>query len=167
MQDLQVGSLTFNFPNSWQVSKYDEWDFYRNQFLKMLDGIKAVDLIAIENQVVWLIEAKDYRSHRREKTISLVDEVAKKVVWTLSAMIPAKINASNSFESNFAKDVCNTTKVRIVLHLEQSVKTSKLFPRAVDPTKVQLKLRTLIKPIDPHPKVVESTQMQNLAWTVT
>ena len=167
MQDLQVGSLTFNFPNSWQVSKYDEWDFYRNQFLKMLDGIKAVDLIAIENQVVWLIEAKDYRSHRREKTISLVDEVAKKVVWTLSAMIPAKINASNSFESNFAKDVCNATKVRIVLHLEQSVKTSKLFPRAVDPTKVQLKLRTLIKPIDPHPKVVESTQMQNLAWTVT
>jgi len=167
MQDLQVGSLTFNFPNSWQVSKYDEWDFYRNQFLKMLDGIKAVDLIAIENQVVWLIEAKDYRSHRREKTISLVDEVAKKVVWTLSAMIPAKINASNSFESNFAKDVCNTTKVRIVLHLEQSVKTSKLFPRAVDLTKVQLKLRTLIKPIDPHPKVVESTQMQNLAWTVT
>lgn len=121
MQDFQVDSLIFSFPNSWQVSKYDEWDFYRKQFLKMLDGIKAVDLIAIENQVVWLIEAKDYRSHRRKKTIDLVDEVAEKVVWTLSAMIPAKINASNSFESNFAQDVCNATRVRIVLHLSKNV----------------------------------------------
>ncbi len=167
MQSFQVDSLTFHFSHSWQVSKYDEWAFYRDQFIEIGDRIKAVDLIAIENRVVWLIEAKDYRYHRRTKTIGIADEVAEKVFCTLAAMLPAKINASDPSEKNFAKDVCNGQKLRIVLHLEQPVKHSKLFPRAFDPTKVQLKLRTRVKPIDPHPKVVESANMQRLAWTVT
>jgi len=165
MQSFQVDSLTFHFPHSWQVSKYDEWSFYRNQFYKMWNGIKAVDLIAVENGVVWLIEAKDYRQHRRTKLIDLADEVADKVFCTLAAMLPAKINASEPSEKNFARDVCAGQRLRIVLHLEQPVKHSKLFPR-IDSANVQLKLRTRIKPIDPHPKVVESTNMQRLAWTV-
>ncbi|PZU92354.1 MAG: hypothetical protein DCE90_18400 [Pseudanabaena sp.] len=167
MQSFQVDSLTFHFPHSWRVSKYDEWSFYDHQFSEMWDRIKAVDLIAIENGVVWLIEAKDYRQHRRTKTIHIADEVADKVFCTLAAMLPAKINASDPSEKNFARDVCAGQRLRIVLHLEQPKKHSTLFPRAIDPTKVQLKLRTLIKPIDPHPKVVESTNMQRLAWTVT
>ena len=167
MQSFQVDSLTFHFPNSWQVCKYDEWAFYRNQFSKMRDEIKAVDLIAIENGVVWLIEAKDYSQHRRKKKIAIADEVAEKVFCTLAAMLPAKINASDLSERNFAKDICNGQELRIVLHLEQPKKHSKLRPRAINPADVQLKLRTLIKPIDPHPKVVESGYMQDLAWTVT
>jgi hypothetical protein len=82
-------------------------------------------------------------------------------------MLPAKINASDLSERNFAKDICNGQELRIVLHLEQPKKHSKLRPRAINPADVQLKLRTLIKPIDPHPKVVESGYMQDLAWTVT
>jgi len=35
MMDIQVDSLTFSFPDSWEVSKYDEWTFYRNQFSRM------------------------------------------------------------------------------------------------------------------------------------
>ena len=167
MQSFPVDSLTFHFPNSWQVGKYDEWAFYRNQFYKMWNGIKAVDLIAVENGVVWLIEAKDYRQNKRMKAIDIADEVADKVFCTLAAILPAKINASDLSERNFAKDICNGQRLRVVLHLEQPVKHSKLFPRAIDPTKVQLKLKTLIKPIDPHPKVVESANMQHLAWTVT
>jgi hypothetical protein len=82
-------------------------------------------------------------------------------------MLPAKIHASDISESNFAGEILKGQQLRVVLHLEQPVKTSKLFPRAIDPSKVQLKLRSLIKPIDPHPKVVESNQMQRLQWTVT
>ncbi|VXD20316.1 conserved hypothetical protein [Planktothrix serta PCC 8927] len=167
MVTVTVDSLTFDFPDSWSVTKYDDWAFYQNQFSKMWDGIKAVDLLAIENQVTWLIEVKDYRQHPRTKTIDLADEVAKKVFSTLAAMLPAKINASVIEECNFAGKVLKTTQLRVVLHLEQPEKDSKLFPRAIDPSNVQLKLRTLIKPIDPHPKVVESTQMRGLEWTVT
>jgi hypothetical protein len=167
MINVQVDSLTFTFSPSWRVCKYDEWTFHQKQFSKMWPGVKAVDLIAIESQVVWFIEAKDYRQQPRTKTIDLADEVAKKVFCTLAAMLPAKVNASDAFESHFAKGVAGSQKLCVVLHLEQPMKTSKLFPRAIDPSKVQLKLRGIIKPIDPHSKVVESAQMQGLAWTVT
>lgn len=165
MINVQVDGLTFIFPDSWKVSKYDEWAFYRNQFSKMWNGIKAVDLLAIENQVIWFIEVKDYRTSRRTKALDLADEVAQKVFSTLAAMLPAKVNSSVTDEHDFAGEVVKATKLRVVLHLEQPLKKSKLFPR-IDPANVQLKLRTLIKPIDPHPKVVESTQMQHLEWTV-
>lgn len=166
MTDVQVDGLTFTFPPSWKACKYDEWAFYRNQFFKMWSGIKAVDLIAIEGQDIWFIEVKDYRRQRRTKTIDLAEEVATKVFCTLAAILPAKSNASDPLEKHFAEEVTDGRSLRVVLHLEQPLKTSKLFPRAIDPSKVQLKLRGIIKPIDPHPKVVESTQMQGLAWTV-
>lgn len=166
MTDVQVDSLTFTFPSSWKICKYDEWAFYRNQFSKMWSGIKAVDLIAVESQVIWLIEAKDYRQQSRTKAEDLADEVAKKVFCTLAAILPAKVNASDISEKHFAEKAIDAQKLRVVLHLEQPVKSSKLFPRAIDPSKLQLKLRGIIKPIDPHPMVVESTQMQGLAWTV-
>lgn len=166
MIDIHVDSLIFSFPDSWEVSKYDEWAFYKNQFLKMWPEIKGVDLIAIDGGVIWLIEAKDYRQYSRTKKVELTEEVAKKVFCTLAAMLPAKLNASDSLERNFAAQVVRGQQLRVVLHLEQPLKHSILFPRAIDPSKVQLKLRTLIKPIDPHPKVVESTQMQSLPWTV-
>jgi len=166
MTNVQVDSLTFTFPSSWKACKYDEWAFYRNQFSQMWPGIKAVDVIVIDSQIIWLIEAKDYRQQRRTKTIDLADEVAKKVFCTLAAMLPAKVNASNSSEKSFAGEVMDGQMLRVVLHLEQPAKTSKLFPRAIDPSNVQLKLRGLIKPIDPHPMVVEAAQMRGLAWTV-
>jgi hypothetical protein len=166
MINVEVDGLTFTFPDSWKVSKYDDWAFYRNQFSEMWNGIKAVDLIAIDNQVTWLIEVKDYRTSRRTKTLDLWDEVAQKVFCTLAAMLPAKVHASVTDERNFAGEVVKASRLRVVLHLEQPLKHSKLFPRVFDPANIEIKLRTLIKPIDPHPKVVESTQMQGLAWTV-
>lgn len=166
MTTVRVDRLHFTFSASWQVSKYDDWAFYRHQFVKMWDGIKAVDLIALENQCLWLIEVKDYRAVRRTKAVELADEVAQKVFATLAALLPAKVNAVALEERNFAGACVNITQLRVVLHLEQPRKHSKLFPRVIDPANVQLKLRTLIKPIDPHPKVVESTQMQGVAWTV-
>lgn len=166
MTTVRVDRLLFTFSTSWRVSKYDDWAFYRRQFAQMWDGIKAVDLIALENQCLWLIEVKDYRTVRRTKAIDLADEIAQKVFATLAALLPAKVNAAVLEERNFANACVNVTQLRVVLHLEQPRKHSKLFPRVIDPANVQLKLRTLIKPIDPHPKVVESTQMQGVAWTV-
>jgi hypothetical protein len=53
------------------------------------------------------------------------------------------------------------------LHLEQPATHSKLFPRAIDPANVLMKLKQLVKPIDPHPLVVETGHMASLTWTVT
>jgi hypothetical protein len=81
-------------------------------------------------------------------------------------MLPAKCNASDPSEKAFAQEVAQGQRLHVVLHLEQPAKHSKLSPRAIDPANVQLKLKAIIKPIDPHPKVVESTQMGKLAWQV-
>ncbi|WP_332866918.1 hypothetical protein [Pannus brasiliensis] len=133
----------------------------------MWDGIKAVDLIAINERDIWLIEVKDYRQSPRTKPQDLSEEVAQKVFSTLAAMLPAKVNALDLSESDFAREVLNGTRLHVVLHLEQPRQHSRLFPRAINPANVQLKLRSSIKPIDPHPKVVESTNMRGLEWRVT
>lgn len=166
MTDIEVDSLRFTFPPAWNVSKYDEWAFYRNQFSKMWSAIKAVDLIAVNGQDIWLIEVKDYRRYPRTKSIDLADEIAQKLFCTLAAMLPAKVNASSLEEQQFAQCVMNRQRLRVVLHLEQPKQHSKLFPRAINPSNIQIQLRRIIKPIDPRPVVVESSQMQGLEWTV-
>lgn len=165
MPDIQVDSLIFRFPNNWQVAKYDDWGFYRTGFSRMWDGIKSIDLLAVDpRKTAWLIEAKDYRNNPRTKPSDLSEEVARKVFDTLAALLPAKINASEPSERSIAKTVLNAKKLRVALQLEQPVKHSKLRPRAINPADIQQKLRQLLKPIDVHPSVVERGRMGALVW---
>lgn len=167
MHSVVVDGVTFEFPSDWAVSKYDDWSFYRNQFCKMQDGIKALDLFVIEDEkVLWLIEVKDYRRNRREKKIPLCAEVSKKVIDSLSGLLPAKANANDLDEKAFAKSALACRRLRVVLHLEQPVNGNKLFPRAFNPAIVQQKMRQMLKPIDPHPIVAESANMHGLQWLV-
>ncbi|MFQ3680614.1 MAG: hypothetical protein SNJ60_08940 [Pseudanabaenaceae cyanobacterium] len=133
----------------------------------MWAGIKGVDLIAIHEKEVWLIEVKDYREHPRTKTLDLAEEVARKVFDTLAALLPAKIHANEPAEKEFAKHVIQGQSLRVILHLEQPRQHSKLRPRAIDPADVQQKLRQTLKPIDPHPKVRECGRMEGLPWQVS
>jgi hypothetical protein len=168
MPSVDVDGLKFDFPTSWQASKYDEWSFYKNQFIRMWDGIKAIDLLAVDpDKTAWLIEVKDYRNHARTKPSDLGGEVARKVFDTLAAMLPAKVNANETEEVTMATAVLKAKRLRVVLHLEQPKKQSALRPRAIDPANVQQTLRRLLKPIDAHPSVVETTRMGSLAWSVT
>ena len=167
MQRHNVDGLNFDFPDDWQVSKYDAWSFYRNQFIRMWDGIKSLDLLAIDpDKTTWLIEVKDYRVNQRIKPSDLGEEVAHKVFDTLAAIIPAKINATNSNEKRLARAVSASRKLRVVLHLEQPEKHSKLRPRAINPADVQQKMRQLLKPVDAHPRVVDMRSMRGLEWQV-
>ena len=87
--------------------------------------------------------------------IPIVDEVAHKVRDTLAGLLAASVNATVDEEKQFARKCCRSRRLRVVLHLEQPEQTSKLFPRPFDPANVQLKLRTLLKGIDPHSRVVD------------
>ncbi|MDH4555719.1 hypothetical protein E8F11_11120 [Pseudomonas sp. BN417] len=166
-QVIQEGRLTFQFPNGALASKYDEWAHYRRQFNKAFGGTKAVDILYSEGRMAWLIEVKDYREHRRTKTIDLADEVAIKVRDTLSGLVSAKINANDPDELKVAKEILKSTRLRVVLHLEQPQKHSKLRPRAIDPAAVSQKLRGLLKAIDPHPSVVDQDTLNaEMTWTV-
>lgn len=168
MPMLHVDGLDFDFPANWQAGKYDEWAFYRKQFSRMWDGIKSLDILAIDPQENgWLIEVKDYRTNLRTKPSELSSEVAHKVFDTLAALLPAKIHAGDPNEKTMARAMCGAKKLRVVLHLEQPATGSKLRPRAINPADIQQKLKQLLKPVDAHPFVAQSMAMGSLAWRVS
>ena len=130
-------------------------------------GIKAVDVIAAAAATTWFIEVKDYRTHTRTKPSDLSQEVADKVFDSLAALLPASINANDARERSVAKKLLGASRLRVVLHIEQPRKHSRLRPRAIDPANVLQKLRSLVKGIDPHPIVADRTAMGGCDWKVS
>lgn len=160
MPVIAVEKLTFSFPDGWQVSKYDDWSFYRNQYGKQDNGIKAVDLLAISDEKdAYLIEVKDYRYPDSEAPSALAEIVAEKVRDTLAALLPARLNANDGDEKSLASALLGCRTLRIVLHVEQR-------RHAIDLADLKQKLRPKLRAIDAHPKIVSMAQMQKLDWTV-
>ena len=190
MPEVTEGELTFTFPDGWDATQADDWSHYRNQFAKHFDsirhcckkcqtaiacpsceakialGAKCIDILAVNGNVTWLIEIKDYRMHQRTKTINIADEIAVKVRDALAMVLTASKNANDPTEKTVAAKAINSTKFRVVLHLEQRTTPSKLFPRAIDSADVLQRLKQLLKSVDPHPLVSEIGKMQGLPWEV-
>ena len=191
MPTLTEGRLMFEFPDGWNVTQLDNWSFYRKQFQKLGNGIrltcghcdaelrckqcdsaktvgiKCVDFLALDaQQICWLIEVKDYTENRRTKTIDLADETALKVRDSLSLLAVASRNANDLDEKSLARRAIDSPRIRVVLHLEQPTKSSRLFPHAIDPAHVRQRLKQLIKSVDPHPQVSGRARMGVAAeWT--
>jgi hypothetical protein len=165
MIQLQEGKLTFSFEGVDAV-QYDNWAFYRRQFNNACGGCKAVDFICQDKHTTWLIEVKDYRVDRRTKLIDLAEEVAIKVRDTLAGLVAAQSNANSDTEKNFASHAVQNN-LRVVLHLEQPRKTTRLFPQVADPAQLKMALKQKIKCIDAHPEICNRTQMKSsMPWTV-
>lgn len=158
--------MELDFPASWQISKYDEWPFYRNGFQLCFDP-KAMDFLALSpDRTLWLIELKDYRQRPRLKTIPLWEEVAIKARDTLAGILAAKMNAHHA-QTALAKECVAAKSVRVVLHLEQTKAPSKTFPLVADRANVQQKLKQKVKAIDAHPLVIETANMSGVPWKAT
>jgi hypothetical protein len=163
---LDVENLSFTFPDTWTVIKFDDTVFYRGQFGKMWEGIKAVDLVAVsDDRTAYLIEVKDYRVAREPGPKELPHLVAAKVFDTLAAQIPCKLNANEDAEQAIAKRVSECLKLVVVLHVEQPLFNKGIF-RPYDPANLQNKLRELIKPIHARPLVLHRQAMGGVLWTV-
>lgn len=168
MTQIIEGRLTFSFPQDVSVSKYDDWAFYRNQVNSAFGGAKAVDIVCADDGLAWLIEVKDYRASRRTKAIDIGDEVAFKVRDTLAGLAAARCYANNPDEKGLARVLLRKPRIRVVLHLEQPAKHSTLFPRAIDPSNVKMKLKQLLRCVDAHPAVVDQHNLKpEMNWTVT
>lgn len=166
-QLITEGSLQFSFPDGKTVSKYDDWVCYR-KFSNAINGTKAVDIVHVDiNKIVWLIEIKDYRVNRRTKPSELSDEIALKVRDTLAGLAVARFQAQVSVEKQVARKVLQARQLRVVLHLEQIKKPSKLFPQSVDLADIHQQLKRLLKAIDAHPCVVDQNTLKStMLWTV-
>lgn len=161
---LNIDGLTFTFPAQWNAGKYDEWSFYRNQFSKQAQGLKAVDAIAVgPDKSAFLIEVKDYRHPETEKPSELANVIAKKVLDTLAAMVPAKLHATDPDERMLAAAFVKCESLRVVAHIELPQHHIPL----VDLADVKQKLAQLLRAVDTHPKIVSRHNMRGMAWTVT
>jgi len=165
--NLSVDGFDLEFPEGWTVGKFDDWKFYRERFFKVRDHLKAMDVIAVcPDRVVYLIEFKDYRGRKREKAETVEEEFIGKSLSTLAALLPAKCNAREAQEQTLAGKALSATKLRLVLHLEQSKPGNKLFPPVTEAAALTQKLRNKLKSIDPHIRVCNSETMANLPWTL-
>ena len=165
---LSEGRLKFDFNEACLAEKYDDWSFFRNQFQTTCGGAKAVDIVCLSRNTSWLIEIKDYRQHQRTKPQDIGDEVALKVRDTLAGLVAAKMKANEPNEKHFAKKALQSKYIKVVLHLEQPAKHSKLFPLAIDPVAVKQSLKRQLKAIDAHPCIVNKNNLSvAMNWTVT
>jgi hypothetical protein len=60
MKTITENRFTFEFPDNFDVIKYDDTHFFRKKFIKISDRTKAVDIIAVNHSTTYLIEIKDY-----------------------------------------------------------------------------------------------------------
>ncbi|GGN46070.1 hypothetical protein [Deinococcus daejeonensis] len=174
MTMLDVDGLSFTFPDDWDVSKFDDWAFCK-RFQNIVPKTGAVDLMAISPAyddgtpiTLWLIEVKDYRQHLRENPSTLDVVIAEKVRGTLAALLPAKLDAHDAGHRRVAGKALNSKRIRILLHLEQPAVRSAYVPNrsAINRANVLADLKTRVRSIDPHPRIVDRTT-PDLPWTVT
>lgn len=165
MPVFSEGNLTFHFPSGDSVAKVDDWAFYRGGFVS-IPGTKSVDFVCVHGDSCWLIEVKDYRFHHRTKTVPLWEEVACKVRDSLAMLAAARCNANNENEKTVAAHSLAARKWRVALHLEQPPTPSRTRPTCFDAASVSMKLRGIVRRIDPHP-VVASMDAPRGHWHAT
>ncbi|MBU4263412.1 MAG: hypothetical protein KKC76_16260 [Proteobacteria bacterium] len=146
-----IDGQRFSFPQGWHVLPYDKSVFHRNHFQSFAGGTKALDLVAISpEQVLWLIEIKDYIRNRRSKKGTVYSEVAEKVKSTLAGLATARIRANNNDECVFANQAMSSRDLRVVLYLDQPRHNSRLFKQVVDPRTATKQLQRAVRAVDPH-----------------
>lgn len=151
---LNEGNLSFELVGVQFAEKYDDWRHYRNTYNSACGSSKAVDFVVSKAGTLWLIEVKDYRRHIRTKPSDLADEVMLKVRDTMSGLVSTAFVGVDPDEKSRARSALSQHRLRVVLHLEQPSKPSRLFPVSVDPAALLMKLRQRLRFADCHPKVV-------------
>ena len=175
MATLRIDSLDFHFSTSIDATKYDESAHYLT-VLRQGDK-KAVDVVAIKlganPDLVWLIEAKDFRIIRgvpkESNTTGLARSLLQKVDDTRDGLNDMATNATDHAERQFAQRAITPTHTKIVLHLEPyQGPATKLLPHNPAAGVLQ-KLKQLVKHIDPEPKVLNigNTRKARVPWTVS
>lgn len=167
---VQEQALAFSFPDAWTVWKYDATGYYTKNLRGFAGGTKGVDIVAFDASSgdLWLIEAKDYRNVRRTKAVDLFREVAMKVRDTLAGLMVLRVRAGGTDKNDAQSVTAGTTRIRVVLHLEQRRHTFKAMPQAVDPKTAHDVLKREVGAVDNQPRVVDvRMQRQPGTWSVT
>ncbi len=171
MTTIREGRSTHVFPQTWRAKKYDALPYYVNHAQSFASGLKAVDIAAIEpgnSPVLWLVELKDYRLQKRTKPSDLFDEVAQKVRDTLAGLKIISTRSNDVTEAEFAQLACSARSIKVMLHLEQPNRHSKLFPQIIDPKIAKQAMKSKMRAVDAHPIIGNAATLDSkVTWTIT
>jgi hypothetical protein len=124
MRIITEGDLRFSFPKEWSIIKFDDCNFYRHRIVRCQET-KAVDILAWSGEILYMIEAKDFRRERIKNQPRLTGgelaiEVAQKVRDTISGIFGAYRWKNEEFH-DFYKALFPKakTKIQIILLLEE------------------------------------------------
>ena len=166
--EFDVDGLWFAFESGAQATPYDEWAYFNYHFKRLATNVRAMDVVCIHAGTCWLIEAKDYRQYPRTKPSSIADELTEKVRDTLAGLTAAAFQANVAEELALARDALDSERLRVVLHLEQPRKPSRLKPKVVDEADLKQKLKQRLRAVDPRILVVDQDRLGgDLPWSVT
>jgi hypothetical protein len=152
---LNEGSLSFEFDQVEFAEKYDDWRHYRGVFNSACGSSKAVDFVVSKGGTLWLVEVKDYRRHIKTKPSDLADEIMLKVRDTMAGLVSAAFVGVDADEKITSRSALSHRELKVILHLEQPSRPSRLFPKSVDPADILMKLRQTLRFADCHPTVVD------------
>lgn len=127
MNTLTEGALTFSFPASWVVCKYDDTAFYQRSIVSTGAGLAAVDFAFSAGgpaRRLVLIEVKDFRDHAVEnryrlRSGELATEVVRKALHTLGALTVGALGQPAELRPLLAAIAPAAAAVQVVLLLEE------------------------------------------------
>ena len=206
MTIIKEKRLTFTFPEDYRATKYDNWEHYeifqnscnlrdkidtnekgKNGIDQSVDndsGSSGVDIIALHESTLWLIEIKDYYQLESEPNAQSIDEklsdlpylIARKIRDSLAGLVSAKFKAEKQEEKDFAHLALNCNEIKIVLHIEMPSK-SKLSPSSLDVALLKDKFKTskftktfencYAKPIFANINHINNGQPCDIPWSVS
>lgn len=166
-QTFKEGRIQFGFPDDWLVCRPEKCSYYTKHFQR-LAGSKEMDFILFEpdEKRLWLLEVKDYTTNKRSKQGDLFDEIAIKSRDSMALLLAGAVkdDVSNHGIGQFMATCLIPRSIRVILHLEQPSKPSKLFPGVKFKADASQMLRMKVGCLDSHATVV-STEDSHVPWT--
>lgn len=164
MATVLVDGNNFTFPDDWQVEVYDSWRF-SSKLAGVAISAKACDLVAIADDVLYLIEAKDYTyppGTRPPKLQDLAATVAGKTFHTLAGLFAG---SKYPFEKQeFCKKAINCGEIRLYLSAEFPADKGLLRSSASFRLITREALAKEVKPFLASRPVVVSNQSGGAPW---
>ncbi len=163
---VNEGKLTYIFDSNMEILKLDDSKFYRNKFIKIDEGLKSVDILAVSD-INYLIEVKDYRHYKTEpiKQKELVSVLVKKVLDSIALIYPMKSKSNLINEKKIATKFLSNNKLIFIFHIELPPPRRTLKQSAFDLHIFEMKLHQKLKTILSKVKVV-SKEENFLPWRV-
>lgn len=92
--EIEVDGQIFEFIDGWSVSKIDEWPLYRKH---QIEGQKACDLVALQDNELLLIEVKDYSypGTVAKDATQLAIEITQKVLGSMALIFSLSHTAAH------------------------------------------------------------------------